>query len=104
MKTIMVRYTTSKEYAEANAARVRAVFEELRVLAPVGLRYATYRLGEEGTGAFVHIATLQNAGENPLLALSSFQTFQKELREKDRCVEPPVVTELTAVGSYASGA
>ena len=35
---------------------------------------------------------------NPLLALAAFKAFQEGIR--DRCVEPPVVTELTVVGSY----
>ncbi|HET6280309.1 MAG TPA: hypothetical protein VFH73_05070 [Polyangia bacterium] len=96
MKTIMVRYKTSAEHADANEAPVRAVFNELRSRAPVGLRYASYRLQDGVT--FVHIATHQASGENPLTTLPSFKAFQKQL--KDRCVEPPVVTEMSAVDSY----
>jgi hypothetical protein len=96
MRTIMVRYKTSEGHANANEALVRAVFDELRSRAPVGLRYASYRLADGVT--FVHIATLETPDENPLVVLPSFKAFQKEL--KDRCVEPPVVTELSVVGSY----
>ena len=96
MKTIMVRYKTSETHAHANEALVHAVFDELRARAPGGLRYATYRLADGVT--FVHIATLEAPDENPLTALPSFKAFQKEL--KDRCTEPPVVTELSAVDSY----
>lgn len=97
MKTVMVRYKTQSDYAEANAARVRAVFEELRARKPAQFRYNTYRL-EDGV-SFVHIATLDGDGENPLFSIPAFDEFQKAL--KGRCVEPPVVTELTPVDGYA---
>ncbi|MEO6420378.1 MAG: hypothetical protein ABIP39_13260 [Polyangiaceae bacterium] len=97
MRTVMVRYKTAEAHAEANAALVRSVFDELRSRAPSRLRYATYRLPDGIT--FVHIATLDAQGDNPLTALPAFEEFQKNLKE--RCVEPPVVTELTAVDSYA---
>ncbi len=98
MKTVMVRYKTDESHADANEALVRAVFDELRVNAPPGLRYASYRLADRTT--FVHIATHPVTGENPLTSLASFKAFQKDLTS--RCVEPPVVTELSAVDSYAS--
>jgi hypothetical protein len=96
MKTIMVRYKTSEVQAATNETLVHAVFDELRARAPAGFRYATYRLADGVT--FVHIATLDAPDDNPLLVLPSFKAFQKDL--KDRCVEPPVVTELSAVDSY----
>jgi hypothetical protein len=98
MKTVMVRYKTKPDYAEENAARVRAVFDELRARKPARFRYNTYRL-EDGV-SFVHIATLDGEGENPLLSITAFEEFQKAL--KGRCVEPPVVTELTPVDGYAA--
>jgi hypothetical protein len=98
MRTIMVRYETTEAHAASNEALVRAVFEELRALAPRGLRYTSYRLAD-GT-AFVHVATLETPDENPLTALASFKAFQKGLKE--RCVTPPVVTEMNVVGSYAA--
>ncbi len=94
MKTIMVRYKTKPEHAEANVALVRAVFEALRQLAPAGLCYASYRL-EDGV-SFVHVAT--HAEPNPLSALPAFQAFQAQIKE--RIEGPPVVTELFAVGAY----
>jgi quinol monooxygenase YgiN len=96
MKTIMVRYKTSKDRADENATLVRAVFEELRAKAPGGIRYTSYRLEDEVT--FVHIATLETPDRNPLTGLPSFKAFQKQIGE--RCVEPPVVTEVSVVGSY----
>jgi hypothetical protein len=96
MKTIMVRYKTSPAHAATNEALVHAVFDELRSRRPAGLRYATYRLDDGVT--FVHIARMETPDDNPLIRLPAFQAFQKQL--KDRCVEPPVVTELSAVDSY----
>ena len=94
MKTIMVRYTTKPEHADANVTLVRAVFEELRKLAPQGLCYASYRLADGVS--FVHVAT--HAEPNPLTALPAFQAFQAQIRE--RIVAPPQVTELFAIGSF----
>lgn len=96
MKTIMVRYKTSEGHAETNVTLVHAVFDALRASAPAGFRYATYRLADGVT--FIHLATIETAGTNPLAALPAFRVFQEELA--GRCVEPPVVTELTAVDSY----
>ncbi len=95
MKTVMVRYTTAEAHAETNAALIREVFEELRTSAPAGIRYASYRL-DDGV-SFVHVATLDGP-VNPLSTLPAFKAFQKGIA--DRCVEPPVVTELSVVGSY----
>jgi len=96
MKTIMVRYKTSRETGDANATLIGAVFEELGRLAPGGIRYASYRLADGVT--FVHIATVAAPEDNPLTALPSFKAFQSHL--KDRCLEAPVVTEVSVVGSY----
>jgi len=94
----MVRYKTSEAHASENAALVRAVFDELRSRAPEGIRYASYRLADGVT--FVHIATLERPDANPLALLPSFKAFQEKI--KDRCIEPPVVTELSVVGAYPS--
>lgn len=96
MKTIMVRYkTNSQENAEKNATLVRAVFEELHARAPGGIRYTSYR-AEDGV-SFVHVATHEGPAE-ALTQLPAFKEFQREI--KSRCAEPPVVTELSVVGSY----
>jgi hypothetical protein len=97
MKTTMVRYKTASEaHAATNEALVRAVFDELRVQVPAGIRYASYRLADGLT--FVHIATLATPNENPLVGLPSFKAFQEQL--KARCVELPLVTELFAVDAF----
>jgi hypothetical protein len=101
MKTIMVRYKTSSEATgDTNATLVRAVFEELRTRAPGGIRYTSYRLADGVT--FIHIASVETRGDNPLTALPAFKAFQGQL--KDRCVEAPVVTDLSVVGSYGEAA
>jgi hypothetical protein len=97
MKTIMVRYRTSETHAQANEELIHAVFDELRSQTPNGIRYSSYRLADGVS--FVHIATLETPEANPLVSLPSFKAFQAQL--KDRCVDPPVVTELVAIDSYS---
>lgn len=97
MKTVLVRYKTAPEHAEENARLVRAVYAELAQVAPPGFHYATFRF-PDGV-SFVHYATRLDADRNVLVSLPSFQAFQQGLRE--RCVEPPVVSEVSVVGSYA---
>ena len=96
MKTIMVRYKTKPDRADDNEALVRAVFAQLKTNAPAGIRYATFRL-EDGV-SFVHIATVDSTDDNPLVKLPAFQAFQREL--KQRCLEMPLITELSPIGSY----
>jgi hypothetical protein len=93
MRQVMVRYKVKPEHAAENEALVRAVYEELAQTQPDGLRYATYKL-DDGV-SFVHVA--QSSGD-VLTEVTAFQRFQQNIRE--RCDEPPVVTELSEVGSY----
>jgi hypothetical protein len=97
MRTIMVRYKTTEAEASTNETLVRGVFAELAERAPSGIRYASYRL-EDGV-SFVHIATVDVPEQNPLQQLPSFQRFQRELQA--RCVELPVFTTLSPIGTYA---
>jgi len=93
----MVRYRVMPEHAERNAELVRAVYDELGRRRPDGLRYVTF-VADDGV-TFVHVASTEtDAGGNPLTELEAFRRFQEGVR--DRCVEPPVATELTPVGSY----
>jgi quinol monooxygenase YgiN len=95
MRRVMVRYRVKPGQAERNEELVRAVYEELHHAEPTGLRYATFRL-EDGV-SFVHLAESEDA-QSPLTKLAAFQEFQRELQ--DRCDEPPVVTELSEIGSF----
>jgi len=95
MKRVMVSYRVRAGQAAKNEALVRAVYEELRAAGPDGLRYATFKL-EDGV-SFVHIAETGD-GQNPLTEVEAFKEFQAGIR--DRCEEPPVVTELIEIGSF----
>jgi hypothetical protein len=97
LKTILVRYKTTSEHVAANEAAIHAVFDQLRSRAPTGLRYTSFQADDS---TFVHIATVTGP-ENPLLTLPAFVAFQKQL--EGHFVERPVVTELSAVDSYAGG-
>ena len=95
MRQVMVRYKVKPDRVEENEELVRAVYEELVRVDPGGLRYVTYRLDDGVT--FVHLATVED-GESPLQRLDAFQRFQADIR--DRCDEPPAVTEAHRIGSY----
>ena len=95
MTRVMVRYKVKPEQVARNEELVRAVYAELRQAEPGGLRYATFKLPDGVT--FVHLADTNGAG-TPLTGLAAFQAFQAELR--DRCDEPPVLSELSEVGSF----
>jgi hypothetical protein len=92
----MVRYRVRPECADENARLVRAVYDELASSRPPDFRYATFRL-DDGV-SFLHLALEDAPGASPLPAVTAFQEFQRGIRE--RCEQPPVVTELTEVGSY----
>jgi hypothetical protein len=97
MKRVMVRYEVKPGRVAENEALVRAVYEELHRVAPEGLRYATFRLADGVS--FVHVSSTETAdGRNPLTEIEAFARFQEAIGE--RCDEPPVVTELTEIGSY----
>lgn len=95
MKRVMVRYKVKPDRAEANEQLVRAVYAELARTEPDGLRYATLKLDDDVT--FVHLAETE-APHDQLPKLKAFQEFRKDLGE--RCVEPPVATELSEIGSF----
>jgi hypothetical protein len=96
MRQVMVRYKVKPEHVAENEQLVRAVYEELAQSKPDGLRYATYRLDDGVT--FVHVSSSE--GPSPLPALESFRRFQARIDE--RCDEPPVVHQLSAIGAYGS--
>ena len=95
MTRVMVRDKVKPEQVARNEELVRAVYEELHRVEPGGLRYATFKLPDGVT--FVHLADTNGEG-SPLTGLAAFQVFQAELRE--RCDEPPVLSELSEVGSF----
>ena len=97
MRQVMVRYKVKPDQVAENEALVRAVYDELERVAPAGIRYGTFRLDDGVT--FMHLAIVDTEdGQTPLSKLHAFQRFQEDIRE--RCDEPPAVTELEAIGSY----
>jgi hypothetical protein len=93
----MIRYKVKAGHEEENEALVRAVYRELSEARPAGFRYATFKL-EDGL-TFVHLASVETEnGQSPLPGLSAFREFQAAIRE--RCDEPPVVTDLQEIGSF----
>lgn len=95
MRRVMVRYRVKPDQAAANEQLVREVYEELARLRPDGFHYGTFKLDDGVT--FVHLAT-HVTDDNPLGQVTAFGRFQENLR--DRCDEPPVLTELEEVGSF----
>ena len=97
MRQVIVRYKVKRDRAAENEELVRAVYDELHDTRPEGLRYATFQL-DDGV-SFVHIASVEGAdGRNPLAEVKAFRRFQENVNE--RCDEPPVATDMRAIGSY----
>ena len=97
MKHLLVRYKVKADKVDENLAFIGQVFRQLERDKPAGLHYASFRAADGVS--FVHIASIATAdGSNPLTALSAFKAFTAQIR--DRCDEPPLTTELSAVGSY----
>ena len=97
MSKVMVRYEVKPERAQENERLIRAVYEELAQTKPAGLRYATFKL-DDGV-SFVHLASNESAdGQSPLRGVKAFREFQEGVVE--RCVEPPLATELHEIGSF----
>ena len=95
MARVMVRYRVKPDQVATNEELVREVYAELESVRPTGFHYATFKL-DDGV-SFVHLATHDDE-HNPLPGLAAFQRFQEGVR--DRCDEPPVVTQLDEVGSF----
>jgi len=97
MKKVMVRYKVKPAQADENQRLVEQVYAELQRNSPAGLRYATFK--QDDGVSFVHIASIETEnGDNPLSQLPTFKAFQAQIKE--RCAEPPVVTDLEEIGSY----
>ena len=96
MNIFMVRAkvkATNVAEVEAAAKRVFAVLQQIQ---PEGIRYTSCRLPDGVT--YVAVLELDDGIENPLPALPEFREFQENL--KNWMAEPPVVEQLTVIGSY----
>jgi hypothetical protein len=97
MKQIIVRYKVKPDRVAENERLVRAVYDELGRVAPPGYHYATFKL-DDGV-SFVHVSSNDSDnGQSPLNELAAFNEFTADIGE--RCDEPPVVTEMSEIGSY----
>jgi len=94
MKWTVVRYKTKPDRADENQRLSEAVFRELAERSPTGLAYTVLRLAD---GSFVHVAAVAD-GAPPISSFSAFQAFRSDVA--GRCLEPPVATEATLVGTY----
>ncbi len=96
MNRRLITYRTRPDMAETNAELSAAVFKELAIEQPGGVRYMVLRLDDD---TFVHIVESDTEdGSSALPKLGAFQAFQSGVR--DRCVEPPLARHATIVGSY----
>lgn len=97
MERYLVRYKVRSERASEKENYIKEVFKQLQNESPAGIRYAAFKL-DDGV-SFVHIASIETEdGENPMSNLSTFKTFLSEIKE--RCDEPPILSELKELGSY----
>src|SRR4051794_7570156 len=96
VKQLVVRYKTKPDRAEENQKLVEAVFAELHDRSPDGFGYTTLRL-DDGV-SFIHIVVERTEGSIALNDIAAFREFVADV--DDRCVEKPVATAATIVGSY----
>ena len=100
MGSSMIRYKVRADRADENEALVKAVYEQLNRERPGALHYATFRL-PDGV-SFMHVVFETDEPGRILNDVAAFTAFVTDIGS--RCDEPPVVTELSVVGSYDFGA
>jgi len=92
-----VEYTVKAEYAAQNKANISQVTEELRALHRTDIKYSVFVKDDGKT--FNHFLLFANVEAGKVFSsLPKFITFQAELHGSQPEV-PPVVTDLTVVGS-----
>jgi quinol monooxygenase YgiN len=72
------------------------MFAAIEAAQPHGVRYASCKLPDGET--YVILLELDDDEDNPLLAIPAFNAVQDSVR--NWIAEPPVVEQLTPVGSY----
>ena len=96
----MISYKVRPGQIGRDAELLGDVYAELAAARPGGLRYATFRLDDQGS----MVAFAEFDGQPGMAAhhpLALFQRYRSTLEE--RCEQPPVVTVLYEVGSYGFG-
>ena len=96
MGSSMIRYKVQAGRAAENEALVKAVYEQLNRERPDSLHYATFKL-PDGV-SFMHVVFETDQAGRILNEVAAFKAFVTDI--ESRCDEPPIVTELTLVGSY----
>ena len=94
MKRTLIRYKTRPEATQQNRKLIEDVFYELQAKSPDDVRYMVLTLGD---GTFLHLVETGD-GDSSLPQLDAFKSFQGGVR--DRCAEPPQVSEAIIVGNY----
>lgn len=96
MKAVMVRYKVKPDAAAENERLIAAVFAQLDRDAPEGLRYQVFKAADGVS--FTHVSAFDTTDGNPLTRLQAFKEFTAHI--SDRCAEPPVTTQVEAVGRF----
>jgi hypothetical protein len=99
MGSSMIRYKVRPDRGDENERLVKAVYEQLAREQPDGLHYVTFKL-PDGV-SFMHVVFETDQPGRILNEVAAFKAFSAEIA--GRCEEPPVATELTAIGSYGIG-
>jgi hypothetical protein len=94
MKRTLIRYKTKPDKTEENQRLIENVFRELKAKSIEDFRYMVLKLGD---GSFLHFFEAED-GASPMAGIEAFQLFQAGVR--DRCLEPPQVSEATVIGNY----
>ena len=97
MKKLLIRYKVKADKVAENESLVKEVYKQLHENKIDGFHYTTLKL-EDGV-SFIHIAFVDKEEANAAFnQLPAFKSFQANI--KDRCEEPPVVNQITVIGSY----
>jgi hypothetical protein len=97
MNTVVVTYQVRPEAKEEHVALIQAVFEQLSSEGPGDVSYEVICLADGVS--FIHVSTAEtDDGTNPLVAMSAFQDFSRDVTE--RTVQPPVASSADLLGSY----
>src|ERR1700730_338484 len=97
MKKVLVRYKVKANKVAENENLVKEVYRQLHEKKLNGFHYSTFKLGDGVS--FVHIAFSDTEeARTEFSSLPAFRNFQANIKE--RCEEPPVVNEISVIGSY----
>ena len=96
MSVRMVRAKIKADKAAELEKATKEMFAAIEAAQPQGVRYASGKLPDGVT--YVILLQLDDDEHNPLASVPGFMDFQENI--KTWIAEPPVVAELTPVGSY----